>query len=123
MFKGLAAKVYELSGENVYLCHQCGMCSGSCPLVSIMDIPPNQVIRMIQLDMNEVLDSKTIWICASCYNCTVRCPRGIDPAKIINILRNIKMRKGISVVNLRKIPKVGEYPQLALVAASRKLMG
>ncbi|MCS7364115.1 MAG: 4Fe-4S dicluster domain-containing protein [archaeon GB-1867-035] len=123
MFKGLAAKVYELSGENVYLCYQCGMCSGSCPLVSVMDIPPNQVIRMIQLNMEEVLDSKTIWICASCYNCTIRCPRGLDPAKIINALRNIKMRKGISVVNLRKIPKVEEYPQLALVAASRKLMG
>lgn len=123
MFKGLAARVYELSGENVYLCYQCGMCSGSCPLVNDMDIPPNQVIRMIQLNMEEVLDSNAIWICASCYNCTVRCPRGIDPARIINILRNIKMRRGISVVNLRSIRGVERYPQLALVAATRKLMG
>ncbi|RLE50930.1 MAG: heterodisulfide reductase [Candidatus Methanomethylicota archaeon] len=123
MFKGLAQKVFELTNENVYLCHQCGTCSGSCPLVNLMDIPPNQIIRMIQLDMTEVLNSKTIWICASCYNCTVRCPREIDIARVINALRNIEMRRGISVVDFRKIPEVGELPQLALVAASRKLMG
>ncbi|RLE54060.1 MAG: heterodisulfide reductase [Candidatus Methanomethylicota archaeon] len=123
MFKGLAQKVYELTGENVYLCFQCGTCSGTCPLVDVMDVPPNQVVRMIQLDMEEVLDANTLWICASCYNCTVRCPRGIDTARVINALRNIKMRKGLYVVNLRKVPEVGELPQLALVAASRKLMG
>ncbi|RLF05633.1 MAG: heterodisulfide reductase [Thermoprotei archaeon] len=123
MFKGLAQKVYELTNENVYLCHQCGTCSGSCPLVNLMDIPPNQVIRMIQLNMLDVLNAKTIWICASCYNCTVRCPREIDIARVINALRNIKMRKGEAVVDLRRVPQVGELPQLALVAASRKLMG
>jgi len=88
-----------------------------------MDIPPNQVIRMIQLNMLDVLNAKTIWICASCYNCTVRCPREIDIARVINALRNIKMRKGEAVVDLRRVPQVGELPQLALVAASRKLMG
>jgi len=123
LFKGLAQKVYELTNENVYLCHQCGTCSGSCPLVNLMDIPPNQVIRMIQLNMLDVLNAKTIWICASCYNCTVRCPREIDIARVINALRNIKMRKGEAVVDLRRVPQVGELPQLALVAASRKLMG
>ncbi|HDO21146.1 MAG: 4Fe-4S dicluster domain-containing protein [archaeon GB-1845-036] len=123
MFRGLSQKVYDLTGINVYLCHQCGICSGSCPLVKSMDIPPNMVVRMVQMDMNEVLNSKTIWICASCFNCTVRCPRNIDPARIINALRIIKQREGVYAVDLRKIEKLEELPQIALIAASRKLTG
>jgi len=58
------AKVIELSGEAVTLCDQCGTCSGSCPMVAEMDLTPSQLMRMVQLGQREVLDSRTMWLCA-----------------------------------------------------------
>jgi heterodisulfide reductase subunit C len=60
-----------------------------------MDILPNQILRHIQYDHRErVLSSKTVWICASCYTCSVRCPNNIDIAKIMDALRNLALRSG-----------------------------
>lgn len=123
MFKGLAQTVYELSGKNPYLCFQCGICSSSCPMIKDMDVPPHQVIRMIQLDVQEVLNCKTIWVCASCNMCTARCPRDVDPARIINVLRTIMQRRNVYPLDLRKVKGLDEIPQIALISASRKLTG
>ncbi len=61
-----------------------------------MDILPNQIFRHIQYGNREkVLSSKTIWICASCYACSVRCPNNIDIAKIMDTLRNMAIRSGV----------------------------
>ena len=61
-----------------------------------MDLLPNQVLRHIQYDHRErVLGSKTIWICASCYTCSVRCPNNIDIAKIMDTLRHMAMHSGV----------------------------
>ena len=69
----------ELSGENVHLCMQCGTCSGLCPMSENMDFTPRKIMHMAQLGLDEWLENlNTYWICASCHNCTVRCPRGID---------------------------------------------
>ncbi|MEM2137400.1 MAG: 4Fe-4S dicluster domain-containing protein [Candidatus Methanomethylicia archaeon] len=123
MFRGLSQLVYELSGKNPYLCYQCGMCSGSCPMIRDMDIPPHQIIRMVQMDMQEVLRSKTIWVCASCNTCSIRCPRDVDPAGIINILRTIMQRRNEYPLDLRRVKRLGELPQIALISASRKMTG
>ena len=59
-------KIEELSGQNLMSCYQCGKCSAGCPMVSAMDILPNQAIRLVQLGLQEdVLKSETIWLCAS----------------------------------------------------------
>ncbi|MCX8168676.1 MAG: 4Fe-4S dicluster domain-containing protein [Candidatus Methanomethylicia archaeon] len=123
MFKGLAQMVYELSGKNPHLCYQCGICSGGCPMIKFMDIPPHQIIRMIQFDIHEVLNCKSIWICSSCNTCTVRCPRDVDPARMINVLRTIVQRRNIYPLNLRSVKGLGELPQIALISASRKFTG
>jgi heterodisulfide reductase subunit C len=63
-----------------------------------MDILPNQMLRHIQYGHREkVLSSKTIWICASCYTCSVRCPNNIDIAKIMDTLRNLALRSGLEL--------------------------
>ncbi len=116
-------KVEELSGENLSACYQCGKCSAGCPSAPFMDILPNQVIRLIQLGMKkELMNSKTIWICASCFTCSVRCPKGVDLAKIMEALRQIQLRQNIDYgkpLNLSK-EKIGELPQIALVSNFRK---
>ena len=66
-------KVGEISGQNLLAFYQCGKCSAGCPIVSEMDILPSQVIRLAQMGSDEeVLNSKTIWLCASCMTCMAR---------------------------------------------------
>ena len=116
-------KVEELSGQNLLACYQCGRCSAGCPSAPFMDLLPNQVIRLAQLGMKEeVLSSKTIWVCASCFTCFVRCPKGVDLAKIMEAMRQIQLRQNIDYVEPLKLSKeeIVELPQIALVSSFRK---
>ncbi len=86
--------VEELSGQKVRDCYQCGKCSAGCPIAADMDLPPNQVIRLVQLGLiDQALRSKTIRLCASCETCTTRCPREVDLAAVMDALRNIAIRE------------------------------
>lgn len=47
-------------------------------------------MRFIQLGMKEkALSCNTLWLCASCYTCEVRCPRGINLPEIMRALKRI----------------------------------
>ncbi len=118
-------QVEEISGQNLLACNQCGKCSAGCPVVAAMDILPNQVIRMAQLGMEEVLESNTIWICASCLTCATRCPKGVDVPRLMEALRQIALRQGVTKLDLNALPPelVREVPQLAIVGGFRKYMG
>ena len=121
----LVQDVEELCGENLFGCYQCGTCSAGCPFVKDMDLAPDDVIRYVILDKKEVLNSKTIWLCASCYTCAERCPRDLNLTKIMEALRQIILRKKIDRTDLRKIPKdeIESIPQLAFVSLFRKNVG
>lgn len=83
-------------GEKILDCMQCGVCGGSCPARFAMDFTPMQIIKMVQLGLKDiVLSSSTIWICASCYACTTRCPREIDIPLLMSGLKNIAMKEKI----------------------------
>lgn len=93
------------SGQKIMHCYQCGKCSAGCPISFQMDYLPNQIIRMVQLGMEEqVLSSKTIWLCASCMTCSVRCPREIDLAEIMDYLRRRAYKKRILPKEETEIP-------------------
>ena len=117
------SRVNELSGENVDLCFQCGACSSSCPMTQEMDYLPSKIVRMVQLGLEEVLESKTIWTCMTCFNCEVRCPRGIDIANIMEALRQLVLRKKYNRVSLDELTKeeIAELPQIAIISNQRKL--
>lgn len=116
-------KVEELSGQNLLACYQCGKCSAGCPAVSEMDILPNQIIRYAQLGFkDELMRSKSIWICASCFTCNARCPKGINIAEVIEAIRQILLRKGedhLKVKNLSDAEK-GDVPPIAIISSMRK---
>jgi len=116
-------KVQELSGQEVMKCYQCGKCSGGCPVAEQMDLMPNQVIRYVQIGDTSVLEAKTIWLCASCFTCAVRCPQGIDLAKVMEVVYKTLLRKNIDHIDLSKIPKeeLEILPQIALVSSFRKM--
>jgi len=119
----LAKKVKEISKEDVLSCYQCGMCSAGCPVAFAMDLPPRQIIRLLQLGLEEdIAKSKTIWLCTSCLTCSVRCPRGLDLAKVMEALRLISLRKNIDYVRPAEISRdaLAELPQIVLVSSFRK---
>ncbi|MBS3818626.1 4Fe-4S dicluster domain-containing protein [bacterium] len=119
----LVKKIQELSGQNLLACYQCGKCSAGCPSISQMDLLPNQVIRYAQLGFtDELINSKTIWVCASCMTCNVRCPKGINIAEIMEALRQILLRQRKEHVDLNKLSheQLCELPPIALVSNFRK---
>jgi heterodisulfide reductase subunit C len=117
-------QVEEISGQDLLACNQCGKCSAGCPVVATMDILPSQVIRMAQLGMEEVLETNTIWICASCLTCVARCPKGVDLPRLMEALRQIALRQGVAQLDLNDLPRelLEELPQLAIIGGCRKYM-
>jgi heterodisulfide reductase subunit C len=101
--EGFGREVMAVPGcEALEHCIQCGTCSGVCPLSIYMDYTPRQVMELVRSDFkNEVLQSHTIWLCASCYACTTECPRQI---RITDILYELKQRAIKEGVYPRRFP-------------------
>jgi len=117
-------RVEEISGQEILACNQCGKCSAGCPAAMAMDLLPSQVIRFVQLGLEEALTSETIWLCASCLTCLSRCPKGVDLPRIMEALRQLVLRKEGDRLELSALPAdfLSEAPQLAIIAGSRKYL-
>lgn len=89
--------VAQTSGcDKIYECIQCGTCSSTCPLSLYMDYTPRRLMAMIRAGFkNEVLKSFTIWICSSCYSCTVMCPAQIKITDVMYSLKRIAIQEGM----------------------------
>lgn len=115
-----ARRVEELSGQSPYRCYQCGKCSAGCPFAESMDLLPNQVLRLVQIGDERVLDAGAPWSCASCLACEVRCPRGVDIAKVMEAVRLLSLRKGRTPFAVDEAAS-RRLPQIALVGITRKM--
>ncbi len=112
-------------GHKIKKCLQCGTCTGACPVSEFMDLTPRQMVAMFRAGrIEELLRSKSIWICASCYSCTVRCPAGIKVTDTMYALKRIAMQRKIYPANfpvqslssafLRNVYKYGRNYELGL---------
>jgi len=82
-------------GEALRDCIQCGTCSATCPMSVYMDLTPRRVIALTRSGLErDVLQSGTPWLCASCYECQVRCPREIKVTDIMYALKRRAIEKG-----------------------------
>ena len=89
---------------NITGCYQCQKCSNGCPVAYAMDYKPHQVVQMINLGMtSDLLKSATIWLCASCYTCSTRCPNDVDVAGAMDWLRQKALAEQV-------VPAVKEVP-------------
>jgi len=114
-FSEFSKAVKSLSGVDVNSCFQCAKCASGCPVSYAMDYTPTQLIHAIQLGLTDlVLNSNTIWLCASCQTCTTRCPQDVDLAGVMDTIRAIAQRKKIK-------PKIPEVP--AFYKSSLKTIG
>ena len=87
--------VKEIS-EHPSLCYQCSKCSSGCPVSDEMDMTPHQLMHCLSLGMEDkAMAANTIWTCAGCYTCSVRCPNDIDITSVMDDLRQKAVSKGI----------------------------
>jgi heterodisulfide reductase subunit C len=86
--------VQRMSDVDLSACFQCKKCAGGCPVSGLVESPPSEMIRRLQLGAgDQILDSDIIWACASCETCFARCPMGIDMASIMDALRALAIKR------------------------------
>ena len=98
----LLEEIERRSGSPVSACYQCHKCSTGCPVGPEMDLLSSQIMRLIHLGADdEILESQSIWLCASCETCTTRCPMQIDVAGVMDTLRMIAVERQVDLPNVR----------------------
>ena len=116
--------ILRVSGVNPRKCMKCGKCSGTCPNYDEMEYHPHQFVSMVEEGRLEpLLASKSLYTCLSCMACIERCPRGVEPAKLIEAVRLLKERqKDGNHLTANDIPARidDDMPQQAIVTAFRK---
>ena len=122
--KYLREVILRMSGVNTSKCMKCGKCSATCPAYNEMEYHPHQFVGMVETgDIEPLLTSDSLYKCLSCFACVDRCPRGVEPAKLIEALRlSVIRQKGANHMTADDVPAMldDEIPQQAIVSAFRK---
>ena len=122
--KYLREELIRQSGVNPKKCMKCGKCSATCPAYDEMEYHPHQFVSMVESgDIEPLLNSQSLYKCLSCFTCIDRCPRGVEPAKLVEAVRLSAVRKqGNNRMTANDVPKLlaEEIPQQLLVSAFRK---
>ena len=117
-------EILRVSGVNPKKCMKCGKCSGTCPSYGEMEYHPHQFVGMVETgDIQPLLSSESIYKCLSCFACVERCPRDVQPGKIIDAARQLVVReRGGNYLTADEIPELldEELPQQLLVSAYRR---
>ncbi len=122
--KYLQEEIIRRSGVNPKKCMRCGKCSATCPAYDEMEYHPHQFVNMVESGYIEpLLNSKSLYKCLSCFACIDRCPRGVEPAKLVEAVRLAAIRKqGANHLTPDMVPALldEDMPQQAIVSAFRK---
>lgn len=122
--KELRDTVLAISGVNPRKCMKCGKCSGACPAYDEMEYHPHQFVAMVEKGrIQELMQSKSLYRCLTCFACLERCPRNVEPAKLIEAVRLMVIRQqGMNHMKPDDLPAFvdDKIPQQALVSAMRK---
>ena len=122
--KYLREEIIRMSGVNPSKCMKCGKCSATCPAYDEMEYHPHQFVNMVDNgEIEPLLNSTSLYKCLSCFACIERCPRGVEPAKVVEAVRLIAIRRqGANHLTANDIPAMIEEdtPQQLLVSAFRK---
>ena len=117
-------RILETSGVNPKKCMVCGKCSATCPNYDAMEYHPHQFVQMVENgEIEPLLKSKSIYACLSCFACLERCPRQVEPAKLIDAVRTVVERqRGPLHLDPSQVPEKldADTPQQLLMSAFRK---
>ena len=116
--------IKRISGVNPRKCMKCGKCTASCPAFDRMQFHPHQFVDMVENGrIDELMQSEGIDFCLSCFACVERCPRDVEPGRIIDAARQLVVRqRGGNYLTADEIPALldEELPQQLLVSAYRR---
>ena len=116
--------IKRISGVNPLKCMRCGKCTATCPAYDEMDYHPHQFVYMVENgDIEALMSNKSVYKCLTCFACLERCPRQVEPAKLIDAVRAVTVRqKGNNHLKADNVPALldNDIPQQALVSAFRK---
>ena len=122
--KYLHEQIVRSSGVNPKKCMRCGKCSATCPAYDEMEYHPHQFVNMVDSgDIEPLVNSKSIYKCLSCFACIERCPRGVEPAKLIEAVRlGVIRQQGANHLDFNDVANLTDedIPQQLLVSAYRK---
>ena len=122
--KYLREELIRQSGVNPKKCMKCGKCSATCPAYDEMEYHPHQFVSMVESgDIEPLLKSESLYKCLSCFACIERCPRGVEPAKLVEAVRLSAVRKqGENRMTPNDVSEFldDDVPQQLLVSAFRK---
>ena len=122
--QNLMDEIAHISGVNPRKCMKCGKCSGACPAYDEMEYHPHQFVSMVENGrIEELMNSRGIYTCLSCFACVERCPRNVEPAKLIEAVRLAVIRQqGNNHLVPEQIPTLldADMPQQAITSAFRK---
>ncbi len=120
----LKEQIILSSGVNPLKCMRCGKCTASCPSFDEMEYHPHQFVYMVEKgDIEPLMNSDSLYKCLSCFACVERCPRGVEPANIVEAVRLAVIRQqGKNHLKPQDIPALldEDLPQQAIVSAMRK---
>ena len=122
----LAEAISEMSRVDARKCMQCGKCSATCPSYTQVDIRPHRFVAMVEEgDVEALTRSNLLWKCLSCFACVERCPRGLEPTKLVEAVRLAVVRgQGQNYKKPDDIPQSVELdddiPQQLITSALRK---
>ncbi len=117
-------EVKRISGVDTRKCMSCGKCTASCPCFKEMDIHPHQFVYYVETGrLDRLLASKSAYMCLSCFACVERCPRMVEPGRLVEAVRLMLVREqGNNYLKPDEIPALldEDLPQQAIVSAFRK---
>ena len=120
----LKEEIIRRSGVNPTKCMRCGKCSATCPAYDEMEYHPHQFVYMVESgDIEPLMKSESLYRCLSCFACIDRCPRSVEPAKLVEAVRLSVIRgQGANHLKADDIPAMidDETPQQLLVSVFRK---
>ena len=122
--KYLREELIRQSGVNPKKCMKCGKCTATCPAFDEMEYHPHQFVGMVETgDIEPLLKSESLYKCLSCFACVDRCPRGVEPAKVVEAVRlEVIRQQGKNRLKPDQIPAMWDedLPGQALMTAMRK---
>ena len=123
-YKVTKDEILAISGVNPRKCVKCGRCSATCPNYDAMEYHPHQFVSMVENgEIEKLMASKSIYMCLSCMACIERCPRQVEPAKLVEAIRlAVERQQDMNHLKPDDVPAKldPDLPQQAIVSAFRK---
>ncbi|MEN8098397.1 MAG: (Fe-S)-binding protein [Chloroflexota bacterium] len=81
--------------NSLFRCIQCGKCAASCPMGFKTILNPRKLVyaTLISGELDPVAHQE-LWDCTTCFSCSVRCPKDVDPGNMVIQLRSFLIEDG-----------------------------